>query len=199
MKKFLRMVAPIMRLPFMRNLHNIFFIPIVSVVFIFQGCDKKSSEPLVKHGTPEPAPHFQVVDTQGKNFVIEEKVFVPVYPHIGIGESGAVLAITVTIHNTDFEKPIIVNSVRYYDHKGKMVQEYLKESHSLEPMGSAEFTLQPAKEVRNSALSFIVEWKSESQVTVPVINAVVAGRFGTHSYAFLTAGTTVRNAQPVPQ
>lgn len=49
------------------------------------------------------------------------------------------LAVTLTVHNTDFEHAIILTSVRYYDTQGQLLKEYLAEPRQLTPPTSTDF------------------------------------------------------------
>lgn len=49
------------------------------------------------------------------------------------------LAVTLTVHNTDFEHTIVLTSVRYYDTQGQLLKEYLTEPRPLEALASTDF------------------------------------------------------------
>ena len=85
---------------------------------------------------PATSTHFAPVSIEGLTFVDGGTVFVPVYSHIRVQQGHVALTSNLTIHNTSFQHPIIVTSLRFYDHTGALLKDYLPESHSLEPMGS---------------------------------------------------------------
>jgi hypothetical protein len=160
-------------------------------LFVVAGCSPKQTDVTEIYEPPAPADHFKPVSTEGKTFVDGGLVFVPVYSHIRIEGGYAPLTANLTIHNTDFETPIVVTSLRFFDHTGKVLEDYLPESHSLEPMGSAEFFVNPSKTFTETALNFVVEWRAESDANDPVIEAVMANKSGTQALAFVTAGRTI--------
>lgn len=61
--------------------------------------------------------------------VTGQVVYVPAYSEIFYGREGYTmdLAVTLAIHNTDFDSPIIIQSVRYYDTDGNVVRDYIEE------------------------------------------------------------------------
>ena len=68
------------------------------------------------------------------------KVYVPAYSHIFTGHGEpTLLAVTLSIRNTDSSHSIIVTSVQYYDSKGSLVREYLENPLELNALASTEF------------------------------------------------------------
>jgi len=155
------------------------------------GCIQEPKEVAEISEPPAPPTHFRPIDIKGKTFVAGGTVFVPVYSHIRVEGGRAPLTANLTIHNTDFEKPIIVTSLRFFDHNGTILRDYFDKAHSLEPMGAAEFFVEPSRSFTETALNFVVEWRSEDPVSEPVIEAVMANQSGTHGLAFVTTGRTI--------
>jgi hypothetical protein len=53
----------------------------------------------------------------------EKTVYVPVYSEVFVAGGGKLnLAITLSIRNTDFKYPLVVNNVNYYNTAGKLIQ-----------------------------------------------------------------------------
>ncbi len=78
---------------------------------------------------------IQVVDGQ--------KVYVPAYSHIyGEGGKPFLLETTLSIRNTDPEHAIDITSARYYDTKGKLIEEYIDSQLQLEPLETAAFLVE---------------------------------------------------------
>ena len=104
------------------------------------------------------------------------KVYVPAYSHIftGSGEPS-LLAVTLSIRNTDSGRPIIVSSVQYFDSRGALVREYLENPLELKALASTEFFVEELDRSGGAGANFIVDWSSTEQVHQPIIEAVMIG------------------------
>ncbi len=83
------------------------------------------------------------------------------------------LAVTLTIHNTDFENPIILTSIRYYDTQGQLLKEYLTEPRQLDPLASTDFFVEASAQSGGIGTNFIVEWGAEQPVFEPIVEAIM--------------------------
>jgi hypothetical protein len=165
---------------------------------LLTGCSRQNKKGIEEPEGPVANTHFKAVSTENTNFVTGGQIFVPGYALVR-GPGTVNLTTTLTIHNSDFKIPIIVTSVRCYDHTGKMIRDFIEESHSLEAMGSAEFILRPADSGANSAVNLIVDWKAEQLVNEPVVEAVMVGNLGTHGFAFVNSGRVINQSKEILQ
>ncbi len=83
-------------------------------------------------------------------------VYAPVYSHIYIGdrERPFLLAVTLSIRNTDPKDVILVTKVTYFNSKGKILEEYLKEPVILERMSATRFVVHESDKAGGSGASF---------------------------------------------
>lgn len=92
-----------------------------------------------------PAISFQKTVTLDKNFKIAmgQTSYVPVYSHIYHQNRQEIfnLGATLSIRNTDLEKPIIITSVRYYDSDGKLIKQYLERPIQLDALASTDVVI----------------------------------------------------------
>lgn len=123
-----------------------------------------------------------------------EVVYVPVYTHISMKERKEwkqPLSSTLAIHNVDPSKSIQLTSVRYYDHAGTQLKEYIDDPRSLEPFASANFVLDIGEDRGGVGANFVVEWQAAEKVVSPIIQAIMIGGSGTQGLSFVTQGKVI--------
>lgn len=121
-------------------------------------------------------------------------VYVPVYSEIFVAGGGKLkLAITLSIRNTNFNYPLVVNSVNYYDTAGKLIENHLETPYLLEPMASTHFFVSQADVRGGTGANFIVQWAANKLANEPVIQAVMAGSSGTQGMSFTSSGREIKS------
>jgi hypothetical protein len=108
---------------------------ILATIFLF-GCVSQNIEP-----TSAPPSEGETIDIQDLDITTGQTIFVPAYSEVHYADKNRTLdlAVTLSIHITDFTNPIILTSVRYYDTQGQPVKEYLSQPQKIGPMASADF------------------------------------------------------------
>lgn len=142
-------------------------------------------------------------NAQGETIVIQDleiasgqAIFVPAYSEIYIAESRTVeLAVTLSIHNTDFENPIILTSVRYYDTQGQLRREYLTEPQRLGPLASTDFFVDAGEQTGGVGTNFVVEWIAEQPVYEPIVEALMLSTSGTQGLSFASPGRVISQVE----
>ncbi len=122
--------------------------------------------------------------------VAGQMVYVPVYSSIYTADNpdNFPLAVTLSIRNTDQEQPIVVTSVRYYNHGGKLLREFLKKPLQITPMAAVELFVSEGDTSGGVSASFLVEWLAEQSVTSPVVESVMIGTGSTQGISFASSG-----------
>jgi hypothetical protein len=123
-----------------------------------------------------------------------EVVYVPVYTHISQKEKKASkqpLSSTLAIHNVDPSKAIDITSVRYYDHAGTKLKDYIDVPRSLGPFASASFVVDITEDRGGVGANFIVEWQAAEKVVSPIVEAIMIGGSGTQGLSFSTRGKVI--------
>lgn len=120
-------------------------------------------------------------------------VYVPAYSHIYHGSEGEAYQLTTTlsVRNTDPERPITLRSVRYYDTRGEIARRFLDEPRRLGPLGTVGYVVEEADTTGGSGANFIVEWSSEEAVSPPVIEAVMISTRSGRGVSFTSRGVTI--------
>ncbi|WAC07823.1 MAG: DUF3124 domain-containing protein [Thermodesulfobacteriota bacterium] len=124
-----------------------------------------------------------------------QMVYVPIYSHIYHGdreEHPLDLTATLSIRNTDPDSPITITSINYYGSEGKLLKGYLQNHLKLNPLTSTRVIIQESDKSGGSGASFIVTWESKSNVTAPLIEAIMIGTKGQQGVSFTSHGQVIK-------
>lgn len=127
-----------------------------------------------------------------------QTLYVPVYSHIYYGGAGYggkrqfLLAVTVSLRNTDAQQAITITSARYYDTEGQLLQEYVSQPLRLGPLVSTSLFIEQQDARGGAGANFIVEWHAEAPVQAPLVEAVMIGTVGTQGLAFTSTSRVLR-------
>ena len=124
-----------------------------------------------------------------------QSVYVPVYSHLYIGdrETPFLLAVTLSIRNTDMTYPITVFSADYYNSDGKLLKKYIGSPIRLEPLASVRYIVRESDKSGGSGANFIVRWKSDRPVNAPIIESVMVGTGMQQGISFSSRGQPIRD------
>jgi hypothetical protein len=124
---------------------------------------------------------------------VGQTLYVPAYSHIYYysKQHRILLAVTLSIRNTDLTHPITITSVRYYDTPGQLIKEYLERPLPLAPLESTDFVVEERDTRGGTGANFIVEWMAEERVNDPVVEAVMISS-GTQGISFVSPGRVIR-------
>jgi hypothetical protein len=124
--------------------------------------------------------------------VAGQTIYVPVYSHVYFRDkSPYLLAVTLSVRNTDLNHAIVIRSIQYYDTAGQLIQAYLTEPLRLAPLASTDFVVAQRDKVGGSGANFIVEWQAKQPVNAPIIEAVMVGTSGTQGISFVSPGRVI--------
>lgn len=118
-----------------------------------------------------------------------QTVYVPAYSHIYSGnkEIPSLLAVTLSIRNTDPSRPIKILSAEYYETQGKLLKNFISSPLTIDAMGTKRFTIPQKDKTGGSGANFIVIWESEKTVNVPIIETIMIGS----RFAFTSRGQQI--------
>ena len=124
-------------------------------------------------------------------------IYVPAYSHVyhGGGEPYQ-LTITLSIRNTSRTSEIVVDSVRYFDTKGKEVKSYLERPAKLPALGTTEVVVSSADTSGGSGANFLVAWHAKRPVSEPLVEAVMISTTSQQGISFARRGVVVQQALP---
>lgn len=175
----------------MKSSYDKWLILILATIFLF-GCTVQSVEP-----TATPPSQGETVVVQDLDITSGQTIYVPAYSEVHYASQGRTmeLAVTLSIHNTDFTHPIFITSVRYYNTHGHLVREYLSQPQQLGPMASADFFVDAGEQTGGVGTNFIVEWVAEQPVYEPVVETLMLSTVGTQGLSFTSPGRVIRQLE----
>jgi len=140
---------------------------------------------------------FTAVNSSANTHIVSsngQTVYVPAYSHIYIGdrERPFLLAVTLSIRNTDSANPIVVEKVSYYSSDGKLLEEYIDRPVTIKKLSALRFVVHESDKSGGSGASFIVEWRAEKSVTPPVIETIMIGAQTQQGISFTSRGQVIR-------
>ena len=126
-----------------------------------------------------------------------QTVYVPGYSHIYSGdkERPILLAVTVSIRNTDPDRWIQIDQVDYYDTTGNLVRKYLNLPMQLRAMASTRFVVPESEKGGGSGANFIVQWSAQQAVSPPVIETVMISTRMQQGISFTSRGQIIKEAK----
>ncbi|MCU0599305.1 MAG: DUF3124 domain-containing protein [Desulfobacterales bacterium] len=126
-----------------------------------------------------------------------QTVYVPAYSHIYSGDTEYkfMLAVTLSIRNTDLKNALTITSVDYFDTNGKLIKKYLNNPVSLAPMSSTRYVVKESDETGGSGANFIVIWNADQAVHSPIIESVMIGTRSQQGISFTSRGQVVSEVQ----
>ena len=128
-----------------------------------------------------------------------QNLYLPIYSHIWHGDMTAkgerektLVAVTVSIRNTDPVKTIRISSAQYYDTHGKKLKEYVPTPKTIGPMGTHELFIPRSDDTGGSGANFVISWKSDTPASLPIVEGIHANLPVGRSIAFTSS------ARPMP-
>ena len=124
-----------------------------------------------------------------------QTLYVPVYTHIYSGLKGRPfdLAATLSIRNTDPGHPINLISVKFYDTDGKLLKDFVSEPVRLNALVSTRYVIKEAEIGGGSGANFMVTWKAEKKVNLPIIEAIMIGTKSGQGISFVSRGQVIED------
>ena len=124
-----------------------------------------------------------------------QTVYVPVWPKVFFGPRVAELplAATLQVHNVDPQRPIQVLAVEYYDFNGEKLRSLLgKEAPlTLAPLAARSYHLTENEAKGDVGANFLVKWRANHEVNVPIIEAVMIGVAHGQGISFISLGEAI--------
>lgn len=162
---------------------------LASLLFLGTGC-----EPPEREAAPRSPARPNTNAPRPAQLGASGYLYLPIYSHIyvqnGIAED---LAVTVSVRNMSMHDPLVVESVRYYDTRGKSLGDFLEAEAIVGPLETIEFFVPTDDQRGGSGANVVVAWHAESEVVEPLVEAVMV-----HSYNANKAHSFTTRALEVP-
>ena len=119
-----------------------------------------------------------------------QTLYVPAYSHIYSGdrEKPFLLAVTLSIRNTDPAREVTVTRVDYYDTNGSRIKTYIDSPILLKPMEATRYVVAENDTAGGSGASFLVAWTSEKPVNPPIVESIMIGTQSQQGISFTSRG-----------
>ena len=132
---------------------------------------------------------YKAKNVSPESIVVQKAVYVPIYSHVYYDRGRPyLLEATLSIRNTDIQRPVYIRSVRYYNTKGEFVKKHVDRLIRLGPLETIEFLVEAHDTTGGSGANFIVEWLATERIDEPIIEAVMVGSSGTQGIGFSRSG-----------
>jgi hypothetical protein len=170
------------------------------ILIVFASCNPRN--PPVGAGAAAGKARNGVVEIEPgeapANAAAGQTIYVPAYSSIYTANrpSEFPLAVTLSVRNTDASQPIVLASVRYFDHDGRLVRDFLKKPLRVAPLASKDFFVKESDTSGGLSASFLVEWVAEREVTAPVVESVMVSTASTQGVSFVCAGRVLKDRRP---
>ncbi|MBL1177015.1 DUF3124 domain-containing protein [Pantanalinema sp. GBBB05] len=140
------------------------------------------------------APLKPITLDQKLKIIAGQTVYVPIYSHIFMWDQSRTMDLTATlsVRNTDLTQSIIIASVNYYNNRGQLVRKYLQQPVELGALSSTDFVVNQDDSSGGSGAAFVVEWVSQYNVAIPVIESVMINTSGNQGVSFVSAGRVIK-------
>ena len=119
-----------------------------------------------------------------------QRLYVPAYSHIYSGnkEQPFLLAVTLSIRNTDPAHGITITKADYYATQGKHLKAYISAPIELKPLESLRYVVPERDASGGSGANFIVEWRSDRPVNPPIVETIMIGTQVQQGISFTSRG-----------
>lgn len=125
---------------------------------------------------------------------IGETIYVPVYSqiHYEDGRSTLELAATLSIHNIDPDRKIVVTQADYYNTSGKLLERYVEGSLVLNPLETKHIVVEKRNTAGGVGANFLVKWQADEPTAAPLVEALMVNASHNLGIAFTSPGKAVK-------
>lgn len=160
------------------------------ILLQFASCVKESNNPSKAKESVDFNPASVSPSLQAFKQVKGQLLYLPVYSNVPyqIDTLKFDMSAFVAIHNTDLNEKIYLTKVLYFNQDGKLVDDFLPSGiMAIEPLATKDFYI-PYEDQSGTGANFLVEWRSDSLVNEPLIEAVTLCVKPNNSVAILSEG-----------
>jgi len=171
----------------------------ISVIFILLvftvSCGiKKQRNNIVQQNLSDFNPQVYELRDNSINLVRGQVLYMPIYSNIPHFMDSVEIDMSafVAIHNTDFYQSIRLLKVQYFNTKGKLVRDFMpNEILTLKPLETVDFYV-PYQDKSGTGANFLIEWKSDSLVTEPLVESITINTKLQNTVAVLSYGKVIK-------
>ncbi|MGF1507997.1 MAG: DUF3124 domain-containing protein [Myxococcota bacterium] len=126
-------------------------------------------------------------------------LYVPVYSSLLHFDQRVIAqySANVSIRNTDLTRSLTIRFADYYDNDGELIYTFLTEPKTLGPLGSLVFFIPEGDRKGGPGANLLVEWTSDTPISVPLVESVMMSNTGARGFAFTSPAKVLREARNV--
>jgi len=123
-----------------------------------------------------------------------ETIYVPIYSSIHYDDSKSTLelAATLSIHNIDPERKIVLTKADYHDTAGALIEKYVEGPIVLNPLETKHLIIEKRNTAGGVGANFIVEWQADAEVSGPIVEALMVNAAHNLGIAFTSTGKVIK-------
>jgi hypothetical protein len=127
-----------------------------------------------------------------------ELIYVPIYSRIYYEDTKTALelAATLSIHNVNPERSIVVTKADYYSTAGKPIHKYLDAPLVLNPLETKSLIVEKTNVAGGPGANFLVEWHADTKVVSPLVEALMVNAAHNLGIAFTSSGRVIQRVGP---
>lgn len=91
------------------------------------------------------------------------------------------------------DNSIKVIKANYHNTNGDLIKTYVQKALILKPLQTVQIVIQEDDKSGGTGANFIVEWVSETNVSSPIVEAVMISTSGQQGISFTTTGKVIRS------
>ncbi|MEO1286172.1 MAG: DUF3124 domain-containing protein [Chloroflexota bacterium] len=159
---------------------------LIATIALLIGCTPTFDEPVTTGS-------FQAVTGRDLRIVTGQTLYVPAYSEVLLGgrDQTHELVVTLAVHNTDLDAPIILQSVRYHDTDDDLVRSYVTDPIEVSALATTGFLVEAQDTIGGWGSNFIVEWVAEEPVSEPIVEAIMVSRSGSQGISLISLGRVI--------
>ncbi|MDB4293256.1 DUF3124 domain-containing protein [Maribacter sp.] len=134
-------------------------------------------------------------EERSDNYIIEQKVYVPIYSDIYSQTKDVRFQLTATlsIRNISPTDTLFINTVNYHNTVGDKVRSYVTQPIFLKPLETLDYVIEQEDTEGGTGANFIIDWAAKKELK-PLFQAVMIGVVGQQGFAFTTEGIAISSS-----
>lgn len=164
----------------------------IFVVFFLQ-CQGEKQQREAEGSDSDFNPDELVVKSSSFEKARGQLLYLPLYSNIPYSEKTGDYDLSgfLTIHNTDLKQNLVVTQILYFNTNGKLMKNFLGKSRlTLLPLQSKSFLI-PEKDKSGTGANFLVEWKTDTAINIPLIETIMLSLKSGQGVSFLSTGKVI--------
>jgi len=123
-----------------------------------------------------------------------ESIYVPIYSEVFYDDDKKTLNLsaTLSIHNTDPGHDLTVKSIAYHNTKGELIRQFIVKPIYLKPLETVNYVVPEKDKTGGSGANFIIVWYTDSEMSSPLIEALMLTTQMNQGISFMTQGKIIQ-------